>query len=371
MKKKRNLTIVTFNNFLDHAFPIMPELNSKFNLFWIVIFGKIKSNNGFTNKDVIDFCQENNISIKCYNIDKRFRNPLTLITYNSICKFIKKTNFDYLYIDGVGFPYLIFPILLHIKRKKTIWAIHDFIMHVNFEYSFYLNIYQKVLINLFPNFHLLSQNQKNEFLKIYPNKNVLYAPLPLIGFGNVNTSIPAKENKIINFLFFGTIRPNKGLEYLILAANLAAKKNQDFKITIAGSCPDNWEYYDSLIENRSIFDIKNYSIPNEEISILFNNSDYLVLPYKDFTQSGPLMIALYYNLPVIASDHLGSREIIKHEENGFLFESGNVDDLCNTLLKLTNLDKNIYNELKNNLNKYASDNFNISNIANLYIDFFK
>ena len=60
-----------------------------------------------------------------------------------------------------------------------------------------------------------------------------------------------------------------------------------------------------------------------EIAELFTKHDFLMLPYEDVAQSGPHMIAYYYNLPVIASDIEGFAERVIDGENGYLFKRNN------------------------------------------------
>ena len=56
-----------------------------------------------------------------------------------------------------------------------------------------------------------------------------------------------------------------------------------------------------------------------EVAEFFAKHDFLMLPYQDVAQSGPHMIAYYYNLPVIASDIEGFNERVVDVVFGFLF----------------------------------------------------
>jgi len=82
------------------------------------------------------------------------------------------------------------------------------------------------------NIHIFSKTQKAIFKKLYKNKNILNVPLALKDFGK---SRKESTNNVIRFLFFGAIRENKGLEYLIEATNkLSDKYKGRFKVQIVG-----------------------------------------------------------------------------------------------------------------------------------------
>ena len=197
----------------------------------------------------------------------------------------------------------------------------------------------------------------------YKKKNTFYAPLALKGFGVAKESEIARDKVV--FLFFGSIRENKGLEYLIAAANkLYEKYGNKFVVKIYGGC-SNWEHYSKIIRYNECFDLQIRRIENDEVANLFSASDYLILPYKDVTQSGPLLISYYYGIPVIASDHDGFREYIQDKENGFLFNNRDSNDLYCVMSRI--LDGN-YNDkkIKENLLKFVSDNIEIEKIITLY-----
>ena len=74
---------------------------------------------------------------------------------------------------------------------------------------------------------------------------------------------------------------------MIEAANkLYEKYGNKFVVKIYGGC-SNWEHYSKIIRYNECFDLQIRRIENDEVANLFSASDYLILPYKDVTQSGP------------------------------------------------------------------------------------
>ena len=103
-------------------------------------------------------------------------------------------------------------------------------------------------------------------------------------------------------LFFGIIRPYKGLATLIQAAE---ELNSDIHVVIAGECYGSWNPYNKLIQSSpaaSRIHVLNEYIPDSELPYVFGASDLVVLPYLNASQSGVTATAVHYNLPIVASD---------------------------------------------------------------------
>ncbi len=136
----------------------------------------------------------------------------------------------------------------------------------------------------------------------------------------------SEEGKYI--LFFGQIKRVKGLDILIKALK---ETPEDIKLIIAGKPQrDDIAYYDRLIDELALQDrvikIIRY-IEDDEREKLFFAADVNVLPYKIIYQSGVLLMAMSYGLPVIASNLEPNKEIIRDNENGMFFKNEDVKSL--------------------------------------------
>jgi glycosyltransferase involved in cell wall biosynthesis len=103
-------------------------------------------------------------------------------------------------------------------------------------------------------------------------------------------------------LFFGIIRPYKGLKYLVEAMALV---RQPVHLVVAGEFWENIAAYHQLVEELGLSQtvtLLNRYIPNEEAHRLFSAADGLVAPYVGGTQSGAAGLALGYGLPMIVTD---------------------------------------------------------------------
>jgi glycosyltransferase involved in cell wall biosynthesis len=107
-------------------------------------------------------------------------------------------------------------------------------------------------------------------------------------------------------LFFGIVRPYKGLKYLVEAL---AHVQQPVHLVIAGEFWEDVTVYQKQIETLALSDkitLFNRYIPNEEAHRLFSAADGLVAPYIDGTQSGAAGLALGYGLPMIITDRVAA-----------------------------------------------------------------
>ena len=137
-----------------------------------------------------------------------------------------------------------------------------------------------------------------------------------------NTSIKIK------FGFLGRIVPVKGISLLIDAFNQIDHSKAE--LNIYGKLPSSHLY----LQDRSLNSVINFkgSYNYKEISRILSNIDVLVVP-SIWNENSPLVIheAFLAKIPVITSDLGGMAELIKHEENGLLFEPGSVEDLRNKM----------------------------------------
>jgi glycosyltransferase involved in cell wall biosynthesis len=105
---------------------------------------------------------------------------------------------------------------------------------------------------------------------------------------------------VFRVLFFGRIYEYKGLRYLMEAVPLLQKAVVKLKIVIAGS-GDLAEWRDFVSDPSSV-EVYNGFIPVEQVVRLFSEADILALPYIEASQSGVLMIAMAFGLPVVATE---------------------------------------------------------------------
>jgi len=361
MKKK--IFWLTAGYYYDVDLPIVPEIAKQHRIDWHIFLEYAKC----YNEDEIlstNFTETDNLK-RSINIFKlREKDPRIILDFLKLIKIIKKGKYDIVYIDGCTSLYF-FPLLYLCRVKNIIYACHDVVPHVGFDKS--LGYIQKFIFKRFSNFQVFSKEQYNIFKIKYPGKNVFMARLALKDFGKSEMN-PPSDNFV--FTYFGAIRENKGIEYLMEAGNKLHETHPGkFKINIFGYTPE-WRKYEKHIRYPEAFNLDIRKIDNSEIPNIFCSSHYIVLPYKDVTQSGILSIAFNYLIPVICSDYKGFREYIEHGNNGFLFRPMDSDDLYDKMKKIIESPPNAYQQIKQNLQDFVEMNCSIFAITNEYMNFF-
>ena len=182
------------------------------------------------------------------------------------------------------------------------------------------------------------------------------------------------ENDEKAILFFGRIRPYKGIEYLLDAFRLLSTDEQaKYRLIVAGEPKKGSEEYLHEIQqsikrdfNQGQVILRIQFIPDEEMELYLKGADVLVLPYKEIFQSGVLFLAYSFGLPVVATDVGSFREEIVEGSTGFLCKPGDPAELAKAVA--TYFASDLFKNLKvrrRELKDYADANHSWHAVAEL------
>ena len=120
------------------------------------------------------------------------------------------------------------------------------------------------------------------------------------------------------FLYFGVIRPYKGVEDLVAAFDLLPAEIRDAsRLVIVG---ETWEGWTTPLDavaasaNRDRITVVNRYVDDAEVGEHFAGADAVVLPYRRSSSSGPLHIAMSSGLPVVVTSVGGLVEAARDYE---------------------------------------------------------
>ncbi len=144
-----------------------------------------------------------------------------------------------------------------------------------------------------------------------------------------------------NLLFFGVIRPFKGLEDLILAFDaLPESEIPKYWLTVIGETWEGWDKPAKLISQspyRNRITFVNRYVSDAEVAQFFATADAVVLPYHRSSASGPLHIAMSYGLPVVVTHVGGLIEAVAHYKGSILVPPKDPAALQSALLQVAKM----------------------------------
>lgn len=114
-----------------------------------------------------------------------------------------------------------------------------------------------------------------------------------------------KSGDVVNLLFFGLIRPYKGLEDLLQVFNaLPREEAERLWLTVVGETWEGCTEPAHLIATSPHADritFVNEYVPDEVVGAAFAHADVAVLPYRRSSSSGILHVAMSWGLPIVVT----------------------------------------------------------------------
>jgi glycosyltransferase involved in cell wall biosynthesis len=227
-----------------------------------------------------------------------------------------------------------------------------------------------------------TEKMKDELLKDY---GVNGQAVTVIPFG-INNAVPCTDltpaearrrlgigdgERVI--LFFGNLRPSKGLEYLLAAFQQISSSDSRYRLIIAGQRTKefgrHWNRIRPTLEHlcaQGLVILRDEFIPDEDTESYFKAADVLALPYTEIFQSGVLFLGYSFGLPAIATDVGSFREDVIEGATGFLCRPHDPIGLARTIEKYFHSD--LYGDLasrKEEIRKYVGARHSWSLVAGI------
>lgn len=181
----------------------------------------------------------------------------------------------------------------------------------------------------------------------------------------VQLEIPLTLTKPI-FLFYGLLRPYKGLDLLAQAMQLLEPLHDHFNLIVAGSGFDPMLPYFYSLSNCFVL---NRYLENNEMMHLINISSVIVLPYHTASQTGVIPTVALYGKPVIATAVGAFPEMVNNGVNGFLVPNENAMDFAESMKKCVER-PNILQTITNGMSNFGyCDDFDWSKLAKDTLNF--
>ncbi len=140
------------------------------------------------------------------------------------------------------------------------------------------------------------------------------------------------------FLFFGGIRPNKGIDALI--STFRELPGDDLRLLVVGQPWPPKTYLDGLLDQARQdprVRVMPGLVPDDQVQLYLNAADVVVFPFKQILTSGSTLLAMSFARPVVAPA-LGCLADVITPATGILYDSLEPDALRKALLASGALD---------------------------------
>ncbi len=222
-------------------------------------------------------------------------------------------------------------LLRHKTDIRVVYLLDNVIPHEKYPLGLFLT---RLALRQGHGYIAQSDQVRRDLMQVLPDTDpgtVITTPHPVYDFGE-----PGRPRKTRSearaalglhatahlVLFFGFIKPYKGVLHLIDAAGpLREKYGQDVQVLIVGDIyGDKQPYLDRIAASGAsdIIKLVDGFVPDDTVEDYFLAADLAVLPYVSATQSGIIQIAYNYDLPVVTTDVGGLPEVVRDGETGYI-----------------------------------------------------
>lgn len=223
-----------------------------------------------------------------------------------------------------------------------VWTIHEELPH-DCRFPEVEVELRRRLAGLAHGIHVLHQSTGEAVAGLYPldPAKVFVVEHPLytgayedvVGRDAARALLDLPEDAIM-LLGFGAIRPYKGFDRLVgLLPGLREKTGQDLRVMIAGRtlATDDNSRLRGLVAATAGASMTEDGPPEAAVHILFRAADVVVLPYREFLNSGVLLLGLSFGVPVVVPRTAVSADF---EQSGLvrLFDAPDDDDLARVVI---------------------------------------
>ena len=185
----------------------------------------------------------------------------------------------------------------------------------------------------------------------------------------ININFPTKKKQRRTVFFAGRLSKEKGLLYLIQAAEMILAKHDDVKFLILGEGPEEARLR-RMISQKKIGNTFHLLGFKKNIYPYLKMADFLVLP--SLAEGMPVIILEAFALgkSVIATDVGGISEIVQHNYNGLLCNPKDVIALV-LAIEFLLLNSNLSSEMGENGFKITKENYNFEIQTKRYLSVYK
>jgi len=214
---------------------------------------------------------------------------------------------------------------------EVVFLCHNVVEHESSAWKQWLS---RMVLRCGTRFVVHTREDQSNLKHLLPEAVVTVRPHPIY------SHFPPPERTLsrrrgLELLFYGFVRPYKGLDTLIEA--MGRLKGEDLHLTIAGEFWEGERRTRERVAELGIaeqVEIRARYHSEQDTAELFARADVVVLPYRSATGSGVLPIAYHYDKPVIATRVGGLPDVVQEGRTGRLIDPDSVAALAEAITHL-------------------------------------
>jgi len=238
--------------------------------------------------------------------------------------------------DTAGSGLALGAIALAVVARNVPWVVieHDPVPHLDMGTSFHSRLARWLIRHRAAHIFVHGPQCKEQLVSqgVASSKVSVIHHGELGSFFNQTSCVKDVKREGKTVLFFGKLRPNKGIELLIPIADKIHDQFPDVKFIVAGSPEVSRDLKKSgwgiklqailqEMRSRPYFEVHDRFIPDEEVASFFQRASITLLPYLDATQSGVAMVAMPLGSVVVATRVGDLPYVIQDGHTGFIAEA--------------------------------------------------
>ena len=181
---------------------------------------------------------------------------------------------------------------------------------------------------------LLTEGDRRHALKYNANCFTIMNPIEQNGTAKARDKRAAGADGNNSAIFVGRLAEQKSLDHLFYAWKRALPEIPHWKLTIVGD-GEKRKSLEILARQLGIFDAVSFIGAVEDVGSYYENASFFVMSSMHEGLPVSLIEAASSGLPLISYDcPYGPANVIEHDKNGLLIETGNIDALSQAIVSM-------------------------------------
>ena len=200
---------------------------------------------------------------------------------------------------------------------------------------------------------------------LIPGSGVNTERYPLLSYPDGGNGI---EGAPVVFNYIGRILHDKGVDDYIEAAKRVKKKYPNTEFNMLGFIEPTESHYEQLLSELEKDNIIKYHGSQKDVKPFIKKAHATIHPstYGE-GMSNVLLESASCGRPLISTDNPGCMETFEDNITGFMYQGGNVDQLCEKIEKFLSLSNSEREEMGRKGREYISKNFSRKIVTDSYL----